>query len=198
MWELKLVTITNFCLMAYSFQSASLLSYVILLFYRKDLSDSHALNIRFVAVVLSDLMGFFILISLQKAQHLYSEFVDKPCYADGSRPSRSSVSAHYIHSAIICFTLIFSVIIPISSLIVHCFFQPVLTAKSLPKQDHSPRKSDRFLAFNNTSILVCGITFTRFSKSKHMQESRSACHMRMTPSGMDKSLHAALRPKLCL
>ena len=71
-----------------AFQNAGLLSLAIFISYRKDLPDVHSLLIRYVALFISLMVGLFISkIHRGQLEHLRSEFVDIPCYADGSSPS---------------------------------------------------------------------------------------------------------------
>lgn len=71
-----------------AFQNAGLLSLAIFISYRKDLPDFHSLVIRYVALLITLMVGLFISkIHQVQLEHLRSEFVDIPCYANGSSPS---------------------------------------------------------------------------------------------------------------
>lgn len=100
------------------FHNSGSLSLAILISYRNDLPDSHSLVIRYVALSISLTVSLFVInIHRVKLRHLRSEFVDIPCYADGSSPSLYFTKpSSYTYFAFICVvttgvTIVFSSIV---------------------------------------------------------------------------------------
>lgn len=93
-------------LVTWLFIDAGLLSFLILLSYRKDISDSHFFDIRVVTLLIFMIMSFILFVRLAKLRpERQFEFVDIPCYVDGSWPSRYLAPGCYIQ------LLIYSVIL---------------------------------------------------------------------------------------